>query len=214
MSFQPVGAGDHITILEKVEDRATPQIDNDRAVALRLPPAPVVDPDDRRRLGSVLSTVPHLPKHRVIADPKAQTVQEPLGRPPTDRIPRMTDNLPDTRGATCKLTRNRGDLIRERPTRARGLQTLSAANLESHHDPVSMGGIIPQAPMPPAVTMPRMQSTVWADTVWRQIAGYNPPACIISLDTLDRSFSSGRPVLSRIDAHPSGIIPFQDSDAT
>ncbi len=114
MSFQPVSAGDHITILENINDHATLQIDNDRAVGLRLPPAPVVDPDDRRRLGSVLSTVLQLPKRRVIADPKAQTMQEPLGRPPTGRMPKMTDNLADTCGATCKRKRYRGDLIRER----------------------------------------------------------------------------------------------------
>jgi hypothetical protein len=42
-----------------------------------------------------------------------------------------------------------------------------------------MGGIILQPPMPPAVTTPRMQSTVWADTVWHQVAGYNPPASIL-----------------------------------
>jgi hypothetical protein len=161
-----------------------------------------------------LSTVLQLPKHRVIADPKAQTVQEPLSREPTGRMPKMTDNLPDTCGATGKRTRNRGDLVRERPARASGRQTPPAANLESHRDPVSMSGIILQPPMPPAVTPPRMQSTVWADTFWRQIAGYNPPACITSLNALNRNFAPGRPVLLRTHAYPSRIIPFQDSSAT
>ena len=71
-----------------------------------------------------------------------------------------------------------------------------------------------QPPMPPAVTPPRMQSTVWADTFWCQIAGYNPPACITSLNALNRNFAPGRPVLLRTHAYPSRIIPFQDSGAT
>ena len=58
-----------------------------------------------------MSTFLQLPEHRVIADPKAQTVQEPLGRPPAGRMPKMGDNLPDTRSTTCKWTRNRGDLV-------------------------------------------------------------------------------------------------------
>jgi hypothetical protein len=53
VSFQPVGAGDLITILEKIDDRATLKVDNDRAVSLRLPPAPVVDPNNRRRLAVI-----------------------------------------------------------------------------------------------------------------------------------------------------------------
>jgi hypothetical protein len=56
-SFQPVGAGDHISILENIDDRPTLQIDNDRAKGLRLPPALVVDPDDRGRTGGALSTL-------------------------------------------------------------------------------------------------------------------------------------------------------------
>ena len=76
--------------------------------------------DDGWRLGSVLGTLLQLPKNRVIADPKAQTVQGPLGRPPAGRMPKRTDNLPDTCGATCKRTRNRGDLFRERPPCLRG----------------------------------------------------------------------------------------------
>jgi hypothetical protein len=106
MSLQPVGAGDHISILENIDDHTTLQIDNDRAVGLRLPPAPVVNPDDRRRLGGVLNTFLQLPQHRVIADPKAQTLQEPLGRPPAGRMPKMTDNLPDACGAACERTRD------------------------------------------------------------------------------------------------------------
>jgi hypothetical protein len=58
-----------------------------------------------------LSTLLQLPEHRVIADPKAQTVQEPLGWAPAGRMPKMADNLPDTRGATCKRTRNPCDLV-------------------------------------------------------------------------------------------------------
>lgn len=195
MSFQPVGAGDHITILENIDDRATLQIDNDRAVGLRLPPAPVIDPDDRRRLGSVLSTVLQLPKHRVIAYPKDQAVQEPLGRPPAGRVPKMADNFPDTRGALYKRTRNRADLVRESPARASGRQTPPAANLERHRDPVSTGGIIQQPATPPAVTTSRLQSTVWADAVWCQTAGYSPPAGITPLNALNGNIAPGRPVL-------------------
>jgi hypothetical protein len=111
VSLQPVGAGDDISIFENVDDHATLQIDNDRAVGLRLPPAPVVDPNDRWRLCGAVSTPLQLPEHRVIAEPKAQTVQEPLGRPPAGRMPKMADNLPDTRSTTCKWMRNRGDLV-------------------------------------------------------------------------------------------------------
>lgn len=195
MSFQPVGAGDHITIFENIDDRATLQIDNDRAVGLRLPPAPVVDPDDGRRLGSVLSTVLQLPKHRVITDPKAQAVQEPLGRPPAGRVPKMADNFPDTRSAPRKRTRNRADLVRESPARAGGCQTSPTANPEGYRNPVTMGGIILQPPTPPAVTTSRLQSTVWADAVWCQTAGYSPPAGIAPLNALNGNIAPGRPVL-------------------
>ena len=152
MSLQPVGAGDDISILENVDDHATLQIDNDRAVGLRLPPTPVVDPDDCRRGSGVLSTTLQLPEHRVIADPKAQTVQEPLGRPPAGRMPKMADNPPDTRGAPRKRTRNRGDLVRESPARASERKTSPTANREINRYPVSMRGIILQPPTPPAVT--------------------------------------------------------------
>ncbi|GAW37287.1 hypothetical protein RA2_04364 [Roseovarius sp. A-2] len=152
VSLQPVGAADDISILKNVDHHATLQIHNDRAVGLRFPPAPVVDPDDRRRLGIVLSTVLQLPKHRVIADPKAQTMQQPLGRPSAGRMPKMADNLPDTRSTTCKWTRNRGDLVRERPAGASGCQTSPTANCEINRYLVSMRGIILQPPTPPAVT--------------------------------------------------------------
>ena len=152
VSLQPVGAADDISILKNVDHHATLQIHNDRAVGLRLPPAPVVDPDDRRRLGGALNTLLQLPEHRVIADPKAQTVQEPLGRPATGRMPKMTDNLPDTRRAPRIRTRNRGDLVRERPTWASGCLTSPTANREINRNTISMGGIILQPPAPPAVT--------------------------------------------------------------
>lgn len=152
VTLQPVGAADDISILENVDHRATLQIHNDRAVGLRLPPAPVVDPDDRRRLGGALNTLLQLPEHRVIADPKAQTVQEPLGGPPAGRMPKMADNLPGTRSTTCKRTRNRGDLVRESPAWASGRQTSPTANREINRHLVSMGGIILQPPTPPAVT--------------------------------------------------------------
>jgi hypothetical protein len=48
-----------------------------------------------------------------------------------------------------------------------------------------------------------MQSTVWADTVWYQIAGYNPPAGINSLNALNRNFAAGRPLLLGAHAYPS-----------
>ena len=111
VSLEPVGAGDDISILKNVDHHATLQIHNDRAVGLRFPPTPVVDPDDCRRLATVLGTVLQLPKHRVIADSKAQTMQQPLGWPSAGRMPKMGDNLPDTRSTTCKWTRNRGDLV-------------------------------------------------------------------------------------------------------
>jgi len=152
VSLEPVGAGDDISILKNVDHHATLQIHNDRAVGLRLPPAPVVNPDDRRRLGGALSTLFQLPEHRVIADPKAQTVQEPLGRPPAGRMPKMADNLPDTRGAPRKRTRNRGDLVRESPAWVSGRQTSPTANREINRYLASMRGIILQTPTPPAVT--------------------------------------------------------------
>lgn len=111
VSLQPVGAADDISILENIDDHAPLQIDNDRALGFRLPRAPVVDPDDCRRRGGVLSTLLQLPEHRVIADPKAQAMQQPLGRPPACRMPKMADNFPDTCCATCKRARNRGDLV-------------------------------------------------------------------------------------------------------
>jgi len=152
MSLQPVGTGDDILILRNVDHHTTLQIHNDRAVGLRFPPVPVVNPDDRRRLGGALSTLLQLPEHRVIADPKAQTVQEPLGRPPAGRMPKMADNLPDTRGAPRKRTRNRGDLVRESPAWVSGRQTSPTANREINRYLASMRGIILQTPTPPAVT--------------------------------------------------------------
>ena len=128
VTLQPVGAADDISILENVDDHATLQIDHDRAVGLRLPPAPVVNTDDGRRRGSVLSMVLQLPEHRVIAEPKAQTVQEPFGRPSAGRLPHVTDYLRDTRGAPRKRTRNQGDLVRESPARASGCLTSPTAN--------------------------------------------------------------------------------------
>ena len=156
-----------------------------------------------RALGGALSTLLQLSEHSVIADHKAQTVQEPLGRPSAGRMPEMADNLPDTRSTTCKWTRNRGDLVRERPARTSRSQTSPTANPESHRNLVSMGGIILQPPMPPAVTTPRMQSTVWADAVWCQIAGYNPPPGFTSLNALNRNTAPGRPVVLRNHDYPS-----------
>ena len=99
-----------------------------------------------------MSTFLQLPEHRVIADPKAQTVQEPLGRPSAGRMPQMPDNPSDTRGAPCIWTRNRGDLVRESSTWAIGRQTSPTANREINRNTISMGGIILQSPAPPAVT--------------------------------------------------------------
>ena len=152
MSLQPVGAGDDISILENIDDHATFQIQIDRVVGLRLPPAPVVDANDCRRRGGVLSTLLQLPEHRVIADPKSQTVQEPLGRPSAGRMPQMPDNPPDTRGAPRIRKRNRGDLVRERPAWASGRLRLPTANREINRNSISMGGMILQPPAPPAVT--------------------------------------------------------------
>ena len=152
VSLEPVGAGDDISILKNVDHHATLQIHNDRAVGLRFPPAPIVDPDDCRRLGGALSTPFQLPEHRVIADPKAQTMQQPLRRPSACRMPKMADNLPYTRSTTCKWTRNRADLVRESPVWASGCLTSPTANCEINRYLVSMRGIILQPPTPPAVT--------------------------------------------------------------
>ena len=132
-----------------------------------------------------------------------QTMQQPLGRPSAGRMPKMADNLPDTRSTTCKWTRNRGDLVRESPARASGRLTSPTANREINRDPISMGGIILQPPTPPAVTTSRMQSTVWADAVWCQTARYNPPAGFTSLNALNGNIAPRRPVLLRTHNYPS-----------
>jgi len=144
---------------------------------------------------SVLSTFLQLPKRHVIANHQTQTVQEPLGRPHTCRMLHVTDNLRDTRGATCKWQRNRGELVRERPARTSNSQTSPAANLELHCDPVSLCGKILQTPTPLAVTTSRMRSTIWADALRCQSAGYNPPPGVTSLNALNRNIAPGRPVL-------------------
>ena len=45
MTPQPVGARDDITIFENIDNRATLDVDDDRAVGLRFPPTPIIDPD-------------------------------------------------------------------------------------------------------------------------------------------------------------------------
>ena len=80
------------------------EIDNNGSLSLRLAPAPIVDADDSWRMGSSFHTLLKLPMHRVIADVDAQTMQEPLGRPTSSRMPQMVDSLPGTRGTTCKRT--------------------------------------------------------------------------------------------------------------
>jgi len=104
MAAQPFRAGLHSAILEDIDHGAPFEINDDGSVSLRFTPAQIIDADNPWWLGGVLRTLLQLAKHRVIADADAQTVQEPLGRPPTCRMPQMTDNLPDTRGATCKWT--------------------------------------------------------------------------------------------------------------
>jgi hypothetical protein len=66
----------------------------------------------------------------------------------------------------------------------------------------------------PALAQELFKVSVWADTIWRKIAGYNPPAGIPSLNALNRNFAPGRPVLLRTHAYPSLVFPFQDSGAT
>ena len=73
------------------------------------------------------------------------------GKPSAGRMPQMPDNPPDTRGAPCIGTRNRGDLVRESSTWASGRQTSPTANREINRNMISMGGIILQPPAPPCV---------------------------------------------------------------
>lgn len=84
----------HAAIFEDFDNCAPFEINDDGSVSLRFALAPIVDADDSWQRGGVLRMVLQLPKHRVIADFDIQTVQEPLGRPPTCCMPKTTDNPP------------------------------------------------------------------------------------------------------------------------
>jgi hypothetical protein len=52
---QPIGARDDIAVFEKINNRMTLEVYNNRALGLRLPPTPIIDPDDSRTWCSNLS---------------------------------------------------------------------------------------------------------------------------------------------------------------
>jgi len=48
MTPKPIGARDDISVFENINDRMTLEVDDNRAVGLRLSPTPIIDPDDPR----------------------------------------------------------------------------------------------------------------------------------------------------------------------
>lgn len=110
MAAQPFRAGFHSAVLEDIDHDMPFKINDNGSVWLRFFQLQSSMPMTLGG-GGVVRNLLELPKHRVIADADAQAAQEPLGRPPTCRVPQITDNLPDTRGATCKWTCYRGDMV-------------------------------------------------------------------------------------------------------
>jgi hypothetical protein len=73
MTPEPLGAGDHITILEDIKNRSALQIDDDSPVGLRFSPAPVIDADDPCAMSTLSGPPQQLPEYRVIADLDSQS---------------------------------------------------------------------------------------------------------------------------------------------
>lgn len=73
MTPQPLGAGEHITIPEDIMNRSALQIDDDRAIGLRLSPTPVIDSDDPRATATLPGPPQQLTEYRVITDLDSQS---------------------------------------------------------------------------------------------------------------------------------------------
>jgi hypothetical protein len=115
MPLQPSRNARHAPVFENVHDLSTFEIDNDRAVAPRFPPTPVIDTDDPSRgfvVGSRSISL-QVPKDSLVADRHPEPLHQPFPGAPAHTVAKQADYLGDPTCAAGIGRRNRWDLVSE-----------------------------------------------------------------------------------------------------
>src|ERR1700677_1945140 len=132
---EPFGCSGGCAILQHIDNLAPLQVDNNGPVSPALSPTPVVDtchPYSRLRTetGDLALQVP---QDGVVADRHAETLHQPLSRPPARAVADKMNKFSDSLRPTSVRTNNLKQLIRKCPTLTLAVQTSPTARLHLHH---------------------------------------------------------------------------------
>ena len=132
---EPFGCSGGCAILQHIDNLAPLQVDNNGPVSATLSPAPVVDachPYSRLRTETGDLAL-QMPEDGVVADRHAETLHQPLSRPPARAVADKMNKFSDSLGPTSVRTNNLRQLIRKCPTLTLAVPTSPTARLHLHH---------------------------------------------------------------------------------
>ncbi|MHC2296130.1 hypothetical protein ACVJBD_000336 [Rhizobium mongolense] len=202
--LQPSCNAYHAPVLENVQDLSAFKIDNDRAVAPRFPPTPVIDTDDTCR-GVVVdpcSIALQVPKDGVVTDRHPKPPHQALSGPPACTVTEQADYFGDPRCPAGVRGGNRWGPVSERLSSARPICAAPAAQLEPHRHGTALDRQVLKIAVRPAVSTSALMSAIWAYARLWPASRHNPITLFAGYDALHFNARTGRPFRFRSHASP------------
>jgi hypothetical protein len=141
-------------IFENIDDRANREVEDDRALGLRLLRTPIIDPDDPRAWWTSLSRAQQLPENNIVADPDTQSPQKPFSLRAASVVRQMAQELRLSRRPARIRGRHRRPAIGELAAAAIRVQTSPSINPELDPNRLALSKKILNPPSPPTMSLP------------------------------------------------------------
>ena len=145
MPLQPVGHGGGLAVGQQVDDLASFQIAQDRAVALTAPPGPIIDAEHSRcALCLRGSATSHEAQQRVGADRQAEAPRQACAGFTAERETEVVLEVAEAVSAACAGLGNAGEALGEDTARAMWLRATPSPGLDRDDDAPALPGKVGQ----------------------------------------------------------------------
>ncbi|BAQ50253.1 hypothetical protein Maq22A_2p42625 (plasmid) [Methylobacterium aquaticum] len=186
MPLQPVGHGRGLAVGQQVDDLATFQIAQDRAVALTAPPGPIVDAEHPRCAVCLRgSATSHEAQQRVGADRQAEAPRQACAGFTAERETEVVLEVAEAVSAACAGLGNAGEALGEDTARAMWLRVTPSPRLNRDDDAPALPGEIGQGAGVARVKTGRSLSTSWAGGGRRAGMGTDDDPVRLKVDLFD-----------------------------
>ncbi len=186
MPLQPVGHGGGLAVGQQVDDLATFQIAQDRAVALTAPPGPIIDAEHARCAVCLRgSATSHEAQQRVGADRQAEAPRQACAGFTAERETEVVLEVAEAVSAACAGLSNAGEALGEDTARAMWLRATPSPRLDRDDDAPALPREIGQGAGVARVRTGRGLSTSWAGGGRRAGMGTDDDLVRLEVDLID-----------------------------